>query len=176
MAEIHVQSETPRQEPIFHPMSDTGSVESVAGTADPVVETPDAPEVVASFTRNITLRMALVIGRPVCSVSPTSSGDEKRASRVWRTFPECAEAGVGSSHVVKLPRWRSEARMAVETHHVVAEDAATPTPGWRVDPANEACGQSRSFLRGADPALHSWCCMRREGCHWQDPATSSERW
>ena len=43
-------------------------VESVAGTVDPVVETTDEPEVVASFPGNITLRMALVTLDDQCAV------------------------------------------------------------------------------------------------------------
>ena len=103
MAEIHVQSETPPGR--FSIQCPTQKASSQSQGPLIQVETPDEPELLASFPGNITHRMSLGhIGRPVCSVSPTSSGDEKGASRVARTFPECAAAGVGRSHVEKLPR------------------------------------------------------------------------
>ena len=102
VAEIHVQRETPRQEPIFHPMSDTESVESVAGTVDPVVETTDEPEVVASFPGNITLRMALVTLDDPCAVF-------RQRAAVMKSVPHVLRGHFGNALKLALEEatWRN---------------------------------------------------------------------
>ena len=70
-------------------MSDTESVESVAGSSDPVVEPPDKPEVVASFSRNITLKMALVTLDDPCAVFRQRAAVMKSVPHVLRGhFPK----------------------------------------------------------------------------------------
>ena len=102
VAEIHVQRETPRQEPIFHPMSDTESVESVAGTVDPVVETPDDPELLASFPGNITLRMALVTLDDPCAVF-------RQRAAVMKSVPHVLRGHFGNALKLALEEatWRN---------------------------------------------------------------------
>ena len=72
-----------------------------------------------------------------------------------RAFPKCVKIGIGRSNVGEFPTKGSEARKVVETFHVVAEDVASSTPGWNVDPTFEVGGPPRSlFPRGVDPISH----------------------
>ena len=81
VAEIHFQNETPRQDPIFHPMSDT---ESRANRKNPEkFETQINPKLWRAFPQTSPSESGCE--RPVCNVSPTST-DETRASHLARTL------------------------------------------------------------------------------------------
>ena len=99
-------------------LSDTESFESVAGTPDPVAETPEEPEVVANLPRNVVLRMALVTLDEIdlCAVF-------RQTAAVMKSVP----------HVVRGPFWNA-LKLALEeaTWGNHQDDEVRQEMGWKL--------------------------------------------